>query len=143
MSESINCALAMDPGTAKCGLAVVRRIDSEGPTRFETLHRCVVERQEVGDAVRELASRYSPGVILIGNGTMSKEYRRLVEELGVAPVRIVDEEFSTLRARTLYFKHNPPRGLRRLIPTSMQTPSCPYDDYVAVILAQSFLSNNA
>ena len=34
---------------------------------------------------------------------------------------------------------NPPRGWRRLLPVSMQMPPEPYDDYVAVILAQRFL----
>ena len=139
MPEQPDCALAIDPGTTKCGLAVVRRDGA----RFEILHRGVVGREEAGDALSALASQYSPGVILVGNGTMCKNYRRLAEKLDVAPVQVVDEKFSTLRARKLYFEHNPPRGIRRLIPVSMQTPDRPYDDYVAVMLAQSFLSNNA
>jgi RNase H-fold protein (predicted Holliday junction resolvase) len=142
MSETPNCALAIDPGTTKCGLAVVRSVGGAGDeTRFEILHRGVASRTEAQNVMSELASRYSPDVILVGDGTMCKDYRQLAESLGIAPVRVVDEKFSTLRARKLYFEQNPPRGIRRLIPTSLQTPACPYDDYVAVILAQSFLSD--
>ncbi|HKM17981.1 MAG TPA: pre-16S rRNA-processing nuclease YqgF, partial [Limnochordia bacterium] len=34
---------------------------------------------------------------------------------------------------------HPPRGWRRLLPVSLQTPPVPIDDYVAVILAQRYL----
>lgn len=137
MTESVECVLAIDPGSVKCGLAVVRRAESGD---LDTVHRAVLGREDLSEAVNEAASRFSPDVILVGDGTLCREYRLEVEKLGAAPVEVVDEKFTTLRARRLYFDQHPPRGLRRLIPTSMQTPPCPYDDLVAVILAQSYLS---
>jgi RNase H-fold protein (predicted Holliday junction resolvase) len=140
MSGSAECVLAVDPGRAKCGLAVVRR--SGANLESEIVHRSVANREDAGVILRELASRYCPTAILVGNGTACKEYRQIAESLKAAPVHVVDEKFSTLRARKLYFEHHPPHGFRRLIPISMQTPSRAYDDFVAVILAESFLSRN-
>lgn len=136
-SETVDCVLAIDPGTAKCGLAIVRRSSGAGTN---ILHHSVVSRDQLEPTIRELVSQYSPGVILMGNGTACRECEQTAERLGVGPMTLVDEKFSTLLARKLYFQHNPPRGLRRLIPTSLQTPDRPYDDYVAIILARSFLS---
>ena len=125
----------------KCGVAVVRRVDNAGEQPgFETVHRAVVIREEAGSAIRELSSLFSPDAIVIGDGTAHQEYVRLAEDVGSAPVYLVDETLSTQQARKLYFQHNPPRGIRRLIPISMQTPDRPYDDFVAVILAERFLS---
>lgn len=138
MPEKPNCVLAIDPGTAKCGMAVVRRDGGE----TTILHRSVLSFAEAQDAMRELARLHCPDLILVGNGTMSREYLQMVERLKMAPARIVDEKSSTLAARKLYFDENPPRGIRRIIPTSMQTPSVPYDDYVAVILARTFLASS-
>jgi RNase H-fold protein (predicted Holliday junction resolvase) len=139
MPEKPNCALAIDPGTAKCGIAVVRRHGSE----LRVLHQEVILSGGAENAVRELTQRYSPDAIVVGNGTTSGKYLSMTRNLGAAPVSIVDEKFSTLAARKLYFEENPPRGIRRLIPTSLQTPSRPYDDYVAVILAKSFMAEEA
>ena len=36
-----------------------------------------------------------------------------------------------------------PRGLRRLLPTSMQVPPVPVDDFVAVILGTRYLARQA
>lgn len=140
MSDNSVCVLAVDPGSAKCGLAVVRRSDAN--LESEIVHRSVVNREGAGVVLRDLATRYCPTAILVGNGTAYKEYRQIAESLKAAPVHVVDERFTTLQARKRYFQHHPPRGFRRLIPTSMQTPSRPYDDFVAVILAESFLSKN-
>jgi RNase H-fold protein (predicted Holliday junction resolvase) len=135
MSEE-TCVLALDPGAAKCGIAVVRR----GKKGFDTLYHEVAQRDAVKSLLPILFSRHSPEAIVIGNGTTSRDLVRVVERLGLAPIQLVDERFTTLRARKLYFQHNPPRGILRLIPTTMRVPNRPYDDYVAIILAQSYLS---
>jgi hypothetical protein len=50
----------------------------------------------------------------------------------------VDESYTSEAARRRYVAENPPRGLERLLPSSLRTPSVPYDDYVAVILGERF-----
>ena len=128
--------LAVDPGRWKCGVAVVRRAE----TGFETLHQAIVDCARIKAALAKLASEFSIGAIVIGNGTGSGEIVNVAEGLRIAPVEVVDEKDTTLLGRKRFFAENPPRGLRKLIPISLQTPSRPHDDYVAVILAEAYLS---
>lgn len=141
MSELADIVLAIDPGRMKCGVAVVKRGASGGSSH--TLYRGVIDTGAVPDVILELARAHNPDMILIGDGTNSAALVRAVEDLGPASVKVVDEKFTTLQARNRYFAENPPRGLRRLIPISLQTPPRPFDDYVAVILAERFLESNS
>ena len=97
---------------------------------------------QIGPVMADLVARYSPQAIVVGNGTAASQTLDAAKRLGVARVKLVDEKFSSLLARKRYFRENPPRGLRRLIPVSLQTPGRPYDDYVAVILAERYLTPN-
>jgi hypothetical protein len=54
---------------------------------------------------------------------------------------LVDEKGTSLLARERYLKENPPAGWRRLLPSGMQIPKEPYDDYAALLLAERYLSN--
>ncbi len=135
--------MAIDPGSAKCGVAVVRR--ASGPAAasaeaFEVVYRDVVKAARIGPVIAELVSRFCPEATLIGNGTTASDVVDTAKQVGAPQVTLVDEKFSSLVARKRYFRENPPRGLRRLIPISLQTPDRPYDDYVAVILAERYLS---
>lgn len=128
--------LAIDPGREKCGLAVV---SEDG-----VLHREVVTRDSFMPTVAALSTRYSPGVILVGGGTGSGDVIRDLSGSSVEiPVEVVDETLSSLRARRRFFQENPPKGLRRLIPRGLLTPVRPYDDYVAVILAEDYLKGRS
>ena len=53
---------------------------------------------------------------------------------------VVDEYRTTEMAKKEYWKVNPPRGLKKLIPLGMQVPPVPVDDFVAVILARRYIS---
>ncbi|MHB0912603.1 MAG: hypothetical protein ACYC2Y_04065 [Armatimonadota bacterium] len=119
--------LAIDPGSAKCGLAVVAD---------RVLYREIVEREHVLQAVRTLAPNVDR--VIIGNGTGSVG---LIEGLRAAGIETeqVDEAFSSEKARRRFLRENPPQGLRRLIPGWLRVPDRPYDDYVAVILAEEYL----
>ena len=150
MPEPDDVVMAIDPGSSKCGVAVVQRIEITSDAdslstpaprkRFEILHRRVAATSDIDKVISELAARYSPGRIIVGDGTTSSRVVDVARDLQSAPVELVDEKFSSLLARKRYFKENPPRGLRRLIPISLQTPPRPYDDYVALILAERYLS---
>ena len=60
-------------------------------------------------------------------------------ELGTE-VTLVDEYRTTDAAKAAYWTAHPPRGWRRLIPRGMLVPPVPVDDFVAVILAQRYLT---
>lgn len=137
MSRAAETVIAVDPGRSKCGVAAVRR---SAAGEIEVLHQEVVETAGLAEAVRGLGARFSPDLVVVGNGTGSSGVVGAVESLGIGRVKLVDEECTTLRARARFFAENPPRGIRRLLPLSLQTPGRPYDDYVAVILAETHLS---
>jgi len=125
--------IAVDPGRQKCGIAVV---DAEG----EVLDRTVVPTAEMPQRVKAWAQEHAAGQVIVGNGTTAAAASAALKaaDPSLEPV-LVDEHRSTEAARRRYFAENPPRGWRRLIPTSLQVPPRPYDDYVAVILAERYL----
>jgi len=122
--------LGIDPGREKCGLAVV------SPNLV--LVKRVVARGEFLEAAREYIRQYNVTRIVLGDGTGSKDFLQEIE--GVLPVVTVDEQYTTEEARKKYWLDHRPKGWRRLLPTSMQVPPEPFDDYVAVILAERYLS---
>ena len=122
--------LGIDPGREKCGLAVV------SPNLV--LVKRVVARGEFLDLAREYIRQYNVARIVLGDGTGSKDFLQEIE--GVLPVATVDEQYTTEEARKKYWLDHRPKGWRRLLPTSMQVPPEPFDDYVAVILAERYLS---
>jgi RNase H-fold protein (predicted Holliday junction resolvase) len=91
------------------------------------------------ELVREWQRRYGVTEVVIGNRTASRDVARTLEGVLGVPLRAVDEQGTTLRARARYFAEHPPRGWRRLVPKSLQTPPEPYDDYAAVLLAEAAL----
>lgn len=128
--------VAVDPGREKCGIAVV----SFDRTVKE---QHVVSRSQAIQSIEKLWLKYNPAVLVLGDGTGSKEFQNEIAAASIGGAAslaaLVDEHLSTLEARERYFKANPPRGWRRLIPRSLQTPPEPIDDYVAVILAERYL----
>ncbi|MDR5682951.1 MAG: hypothetical protein QN163_02845 [Armatimonadota bacterium] len=124
--------LAVDPGRDKCGLAVC--------TTEQVLHREVLPTGELVERVRSLVSHHGVDAILVGDQTGSEPVVAALSGLG-KPVRVVAERGSTLAARRRYFQDHPPRGIARLLPPGMRVPPVPYDDYVAVWLAERYLEH--
>ncbi len=131
--------IAVDPGREKCGVAVVHK-------EKRVLHQAVIETVKMADSVAQLASVHNVSTIIIGNRTSSREARQTLEKISLAgaPLRVipVDEHRTTDAARQRYWRENPPHGLKRLIPTTMQVPPVPVDDYAAVILAERYFGYN-
>ncbi len=123
--------LAIDPGSARCGVAVCE------PGKVHA--RAVVSREALPALVRDWQSRYAVTEVVVGNRTASVAVIALLADAGVASVSMVEEGGTTLRARARYFAEHPPRGWRRLVPRTLQTPPEPYDDYAAVLLAEAVL----
>jgi hypothetical protein len=86
--------------------------------------------------------QYDVTRLLLGDRTAAKEVRRGLSE-GGCPLEplLVDEHRSSEQGRRRYFRDNPPRGWRRLLPVGLQTPPRPYDDCVAIILAERYLAS--
>lgn len=132
--------LSIDPGTTKCGIAVVTRDED---SRCRALHREVCETERLVVRVLLLLAEHSVvRAVLIGNATNSAPLARALKAAlpPSLPLHRVEEAFTSQRARVRFRLENPPRGFERLLPPGLRTPPRPYDDYVAVLLAEDFFA---
>lgn len=131
--------IAIDPGRAKCGVAVVGREDG-------LLSKQVVETSRLAAIVEELARTHAITTVVLGDRTAHRSAMDALAGVRVdgRPLSIhpVDEHRSSDEARGRYWRDNPPRGILRLIPVTFRVPPVPVDDYVAVILAERFFRNS-
>jgi len=126
--------LGIDPGRSKTGLAV---IDENGAIQW----RGVLKAERLPTKLVSVLDQWKVERIALGDSTSSQETRALLEKSFPSfPIEFVDEKNSTLEARPLYFRENPPRGWRRLIPLSLQVPPVPIDDFAAAIIARRALA---
>ena len=123
--------MGVDPGRDKCGVAV---LDSEGEVKFSE----VIATSEFEIVMQKLSAQFEIELAILGNGTTSTEAEKKLRATGLQ-VKIVDEKFTTEQARRLYWEKFPPRGWRKLLPTSLQVPPVPVDNIVAEILVKKFL----
>jgi RNase H-fold protein (predicted Holliday junction resolvase) len=138
MNLGTRTVLAIDPGTAKIGMALVRR-GPNGP--LELLWRAITPVDALNDRVRDALALAPFTMAIVGSGTNS---RAVIDALRAAHpaigILVVDERDTTMQARERYWEHNPRRGWRRLLPSTLQTPPEPVDDFVALILAERVLN---
>jgi hypothetical protein len=103
----------------------------------------VVSAAEVAARVEELLAADVREVV-VGSGTgstaVAARLRAICEANGVG-LAMVEERGSTALARMLYFRDNPRRGWRRLVPVSFLTPSEAFDDYGAIVIGRRYLAS--
>jgi RNase H-fold protein (predicted Holliday junction resolvase) len=124
--------LGVDPGSLKAGYAL---LDSEG----EVVLAGIEPIGRLRERIAEVIAAHPVAMLALGRGTKVRAVAAALEGLGV-PLTLVDEFETTREARDLYFSENPPRGWRRFIPTGMQLPPRPIDDYAAILIAKRFLA---
>ncbi len=124
--------LAIDPGRQKCGLAVVNE-------KAQVLTKEVIPVERLKEKVEALEEEFGLNKIVVGDRTNSGYIRQCLVFLK-KPIIIVNEDKSTLEGRYRYLRENT-KGLARIIPIGLRIPKEPFDDYVAVILAERFLKN--
>jgi RNase H-fold protein (predicted Holliday junction resolvase) len=127
--------LAIDPGTIKCGLAI---LDSNA----KVLLREISPTDTIQNRLAELIEEWQITHVVHGQSTGSKQMQKLLEELSgksTFALHSVDEKNSTLEARLFYWQEYPRRGLLRLVPISLLSPPVAIDDFAAVVLGRRFL----
>jgi RNase H-fold protein (predicted Holliday junction resolvase) len=130
--------LAIDPGTTKCGLAI---LDSDAKVLF----REISPTETIRNRLAELIEEWQISHVVYGQSTGAKMMRQLLEELSAKStfaLHSVDEKNSTLEARPLYWQEYPRRGLLRLVPISLLSPPVAIDDFAAVVLGRRFLNHD-
>jgi RNase H-fold protein (predicted Holliday junction resolvase) len=131
-SGTMRVVLAIDPGSAKCGLAAVQE-------NGEILYRSIVATSDILEKSKDLSQKFNFHAIVLGDGTSSKTLRAALEQtLAPLPLQMMEETNTTLLARERYLAENPPRGWQRLLPHSLRSPDVPIDDYAAVLLGERF-----
>lgn len=127
--------IAIDPGTKKCGYAVV-------DFNLNVLQREVIPADKIKDNIEDSFKVYKITKIILGDGTNYKQIeKKLKDHFPRLKIILIKEDFSTLEARKKYFEAHPPRGISKLIPLSLRVPPCHYDDFVAVLLAEKYFEN--
>lgn len=129
--------LAIDPGTEKCGLALVKRVSEK---KLELLYRSIAPIEHLKAMIHSAYAVEKFSLILVGSGTGSKRVLHIIREnFASMGILILDEKNTTLFARERYWEHNPRRGWRKLVPSSLQVPPVPIDDFAAFVLAERVL----
>lgn len=129
--------VGIDPGSAKVGLAVVRRADHS----IHIEERAVVEIGQMIESLRTMTASHKADMFVVGNGTNAKKTVDLLRDAFPAmAILVVDEKDTSIRARERYWECTPRRGWRRLLPSSLLVPPVPIDDLSAVILAECVLN---
>ena len=129
--------LAIDPGSAKTGAALV---EEDGRCVWKQILPTEMLEQELLLRCQE----YHPRVIVMGNGTHHREILARVktflekENMGI-PVMLVDEKHTTEMGETRWKQEHPGKGLARFLPDGLRSPDAPVDDYVAWILGEMYL----
>ena len=129
---SAPAVIGVDPGRRKAGYALVEMTGAVVTAGIEPVER-------LPDCIEALAASRAISAIALGKGTNARAVRAALDPLGL-PVHLVDEYETSRRARALYFRENPPRGWRKLVPIGLQLPPRPIDDYAAILIARRFLA---
>ncbi len=125
--------LGFDPGKDKCGVAVVDRMGV-------ALYHEVIPSDTLLEQLPALCTQWQVLQVVMGDRTTAKQWqKKLTQALPAMPIDLIDEHYSTLAARDLYWEMYPPQGLQRLIPQGMRLPPRPIDDLVAIILVRRYL----
>jgi RNase H-fold protein (predicted Holliday junction resolvase) len=129
--------LGFDPGRDKCGVAIV---DSNCRVSYHQ----VIDSDRAIAIIEQLSQQFSVELIVMGDGTTSKNWHKQLESgLSISvSVVTVNEKNSTVEARDRYWQMYPPRGLNRIIPSGLRTPPRPVDDIVAILLVERYLVNH-
>ena len=98
--------------------------------------RVIVSTDRLMATATSLCSEYPIDSVIVGDKTNSKQVRRSLAALGL-PLKSIDEHNSSREGHNRFLKDHT-NGLARLIPIGLRSPDRPFDDYVAVVLAERF-----
>lgn len=131
MNKKEKIVLSIDPGNFKCGIAVVEE------NRKVHLKK-IIETEKLKDEIKNILEKYNINLVILGDKTGSKKVKNFLKEFKNIKIVLEDESFTSFKAKKKYFQENPPKGIKKFLPISFQTPPSPYDDYAAIILAEEY-----
>ena len=123
--------LAIDPGKDKCGLALFNK---DG----KLVEQKIVRRHDLIRAILH----YQAATLVIGDTANGRQINEeLLRHHPQEKIVLFPEQNTTRQAREAFWRANPPKGLWRLIPTSLRTLHVPVDDYAAAIIGRNYLAS--
>jgi len=125
--------IAIDPGRAKCGVAVVA---PDGTL----LAKSVVDLADLTPLLEQLLPAHEDSSLIVGDSTGSQGVCQALEA-AFPHLRLerVPEYRSTERALARWRDTVRPQGWRKLLPRPFRFPNEPIDDFAAWILAEDHL----
>ena len=129
--------VAIDPGSDKTGVSVLQE---DG----KLVEKRIVMTGDFPTCLNEIYSRFTITHIVMGNGTYHKSLQPVVENWirqQQTPILfvLVNEAYTTVEGRKLYWQYTPRHGWRRFVPLSFQYPPEPVDDFVAWIIGLRYI----
>ncbi|MFW6021971.1 MAG: Holliday junction resolvase RuvX [Halanaerobiaceae bacterium] len=123
--------LAVDPGSYKSGIAILN---------YDCLVvlKKIINKDEFEEYLDKIINSYKIEHIVLGDGTHSEKYQKIICKITDIPISSVDEAYTTVEAEERYRNENS-KWWSPLLSFINWKPSEPVDDYVAVILAERFL----
>lgn len=135
MVETPSPIVAIDPGRDKCGVAVM-------DTKQGIVYQAVVATNALPEMLLPLVREQGVSRLVLGDRTGTGELIRRLRAAGIEmEITLVDEHRSTEEGRRRFFADNPPTGWKRFLPQTLLFPDRPYDDYVAIVLAERYLAS--
>lgn len=128
---------AIDPGSEKTGVAIVEENGS-------LVEKKIIPTGTLADWLQHLYENYHFTDVVMGDGTNHKHLQPVAEKwiqehAGGVTFSLIDEKFTTVEGRKLYFQYTPRRGWRKYIPVFWQYPPEPVDDFVAWIIGLRYI----
>jgi len=123
--------ITIDPGKSKCGLVLAEISEKK-------VYKAIILKSElIENYVRNLIAAEDISLIIIGNGTTSREIR---EKLDFFKKEIItfEEKNTTYRAKARYFELFPISGLKFLIPREVFILNKNLDAISALIILEDF-----
>jgi RNase H-fold protein (predicted Holliday junction resolvase) len=128
--------IAIDPGTHKCGAAL---LTAEGEVGLKE----IVPRGGIVEKVKAWRQKHPDARVAVGGSTQGKDVtQELASEADISAVE-VDEADTTDEARELFWKENRPGCFWGIFPSTFRPMPRPIDDYAAVIIGRRFLADSA
>ena len=120
--------VGLDPGRSKCGLVLVDLPSTQ------VLSGVVLSCADVLPQLCDWQQNGGLDHIVLGNGTSHQNWNKALRTL--APVHVVNERGTTLRARQRYWQLWPAVGLRRLLPEGLRVPPIDLDAVAALVMVE-------
>ena len=127
--------ISIDPGRKKSGIVIA---DIE---LGKILNGKVIKSSDLIDLLSIWQNNYKVELILLGNGTSSRDCESKIRKHTSIPILIMEEKDTTLRARVRYWELWPKNFILKLIPSGLIVPTQNLDAIAALIILEDYLGN--